>query len=583
MEAAVTTTKQRRLWLAAVVISVFLVHTSSLDNDFVWLDHGDIEEQRAIYPLDRLRFAFVEPFGETGFYRPMVSVAHSIDAAVYGLSPFGFHATNLLLFVATVLAAVCFARYFFLLTTGEAAIAALIFGLHPLSALPAGAISYRPELFAALFTFLAVSMHIRTRSGPVRIVNRIITWVLIFCALFSKESALFWVPALILVWELSRWRSQADDGTEGVHSAAQQSVARWRPARLLFIGECAAIAIYLYLRQIAVPEVWHATGSFLDWSQALGTRLSALGMRLVELISPLAPSLSDATRLQPLLSPACVLTVTAIVVLGYLVYRARSDVRIVRLGWFFAIALAPALNLIPLPRFSSPHYGYLASLAVGVLAVVVWQRLQAMRPALRIMSVAAGVLWLLIAGFNTFRFGFRFENDRTLFAPEVAADPHFLEGHAYLGQYWMEQQQWLQAKEALEAALREPLGIIAYVDRGSAQVNLAGVMIRLGDLSRADSLLHAMSGRVSPGDQLFVDYYMALIALQQGNFSRVIELLVPYQDSWQRGEPLLLLAKALQHLNRTEEAISVLEKALPLLDAERRAKVRTFLQSVRKR
>ena len=78
---------------------------------------------------------------------------------------------------------------------------ALVVGIHPLSWLPAGAISYRPELLATLFTFLAVSLYVRSReSGSLRLgLLAIASFALGLC---SKETVLPWTLALVAAWEV---------------------------------------------------------------------------------------------------------------------------------------------------------------------------------------------------------------------------------------------------------------------------------------------------------------------------------------------------------------------------------------------
>ncbi|MFQ5632442.1 MAG: hypothetical protein ACE5I1_27040, partial [bacterium] len=116
-----------------------LTHASYINNGFAWLDNGDIVQSRAILSMTELLKAFTQPFGETGFYRPLVTIFHSLDFAIYGDWAPGFHLTNVLLHCAAAACAVLFVMAFFSIPIRKSMFAALIFAIHPLSWLPVGA------------------------------------------------------------------------------------------------------------------------------------------------------------------------------------------------------------------------------------------------------------------------------------------------------------------------------------------------------------------------------------------------------------------------------------------------------------
>ena len=548
------------LWLVVLGITL-LTHASYINNDFAGLDHIDIEDGKAIISPSQWYTAFAARYGETGFYRPLVTLTNSVDAAVYGQWPPGFHLTNVLLHLAVVASAVLFLGCFLPLKRREALLAGLIFGVHPLSWLPVGAISYRPELLVTLFTFLAVYFHARARtSGSRKLISFAVVTVLL--GLFSKETALVWIPSFILLWEI---------------------VARvpLKGALPLFLGELCALGMYLFLRVQAVPEIWRASGATLTLSQTVGTRLQVLGERLLELVSPLKPALSDATPVVPLAAFPAILT-ALIVLLGVrIVVRSglRSERSVTVL--FLAIALAPAANIIPLPRFSSPHYGYLAVLATAMLVLLVQRSLDKHIPsASRSLNVAV-IAWLGVMSAVTFSSGFQFRNDLTLFEPEVKREPYFLEGHFYLGNYFMQEGEDDRAAIEFEVALQNSPHMIAYVDRTAALINLGGIRFRQTRFEDAEQLLQLAAENAPAYQMSTIAYNRALVAAQHEDHAAVVALLMQRTYEWDRPEPLLLLAEALGTLGRTEEAVNVLTRALPLLDEQGRRKLRSFIQTQR--
>ena len=106
-------------------------------------------------PLGRLMEAISAPFGNTAFYRPLVTLMLSLDAAIYGLKAWGFHLTNVLLHLCVCAAFAWFVSRFLTVGTGAVMSGVVVAGIHTLSWLPTGAISYRASLLDVLFLLLA--------------------------------------------------------------------------------------------------------------------------------------------------------------------------------------------------------------------------------------------------------------------------------------------------------------------------------------------------------------------------------------------------------------------------------------------
>jgi tetratricopeptide (TPR) repeat protein len=534
-----------------VPIAALLTHASYISNGFAWLDHIDIEQREAIVPLSEWATAFLTRFGETGFYRPMVTLAHSLDLALYGDWAPGFHLTNVLLHAAVAAAAVPFVRCLLPLGRLEAAVAGLVLAVHPLSSLPAGAISYRPELLVSLFTLLAVSFYAHARQTR-RWTSAAGAVGATFLALLAKETAVVTIPALVLLWELTA-----------------QTATPWKKSSGLLIGGGMAIAVWVALRLHAVPDVWRATSTPLSLSQALGTRLAVIGQRLLELVTPLKPDLSDAARIVELGSPSALLPiVVGVGAVGFVLRRGLRSPWSIALG-FVGVALAPALNVVPLPRFSSPHYGYFASLGTGMIALL-GLRAVASWPKLHRTAAAALTVWLAVAAISTFTAGPSYHDDLTLFGPEVARDPLFLEGRSYLGDRLAREEQYEGAAAHYEIALQGSEGVIAFVDGRSVAVNLAGIRLRQERFQEAEALLSAAARDAPPRLRPHIAYNRALVASKTADHARVVALLDEAGADWGRPEPLLLRAQALRRLGRTNEAIETLRRVMPLVDEQRR-------------
>ena len=555
---------QHVLFLTITLILIFIFHLSYLNNGFTWLDHGDIERGRALLSLSSLPTAFTTHFAQTGFYRPLVTILNSLDYSLYKFWAPGYHLTNLLLHLGVSLLAARFISLFFSINHLEKLLIILLVGLHPIGWLPVGAISYRQELLLSFFTLTGIYYHVKARtSGKTKYI--LLTFISFLAALFSKETALFLLPAIILFWELtnvilnevpysgtkskdlSRMRDSSSDklrdSSTPIKSGVGTTITKFT-LRLLF-AEFSVILIYLLLRLHAVPELWRTSSLSLPFPQALATRFTAAGRLLFQLFSPFRPGLSDAVKVSSFNNFGPILLTAAFIFSDSILARRR-----LRSNWSIAltlllITLFPALNIIPLPRFYSPHYGYIMLPAAASLAVL-FLRIFSKKNIFGKISSLGIALWLLVAAVSTFQAGFQFKNDFTLFAPEVSRDDRFAEGHQYLGDYHFRLQNYQLAATHYQSALRENLSVIAFVDRASVMNNLAGVYLALKKLDEADRLLLELSYKPGWSDNQTLLYNRALIATEKEDWQKVIALLRRPDISWTRPEPLLLLEKALQ-------------------------------------
>jgi len=429
---------------------------------------------------------------------------------------------------------------------------ALVVGLHPLTILPVGAISYRQELLVVTFTFLALVTYKKfsdTRKIEWSLVA-VLTWML---ALFSKETALFWVPALILIWEWSQ--------------GAKKKNLNFKD----YLLPTAAVILYCVLHQIATARLWSNQPINLSFSEALGTRLSVFLLRLAELISPFKPSFSDATEIVGFVSQPSALSLLFILTGIVLIIKSGKKSILSRLVLFIFVALLPSLSIIPLPRFSSPHYGLITLPAIGVVGILIYRRLTA--HLTRKIFISAIGLWLLVMTVTTFKAGFRFKNDYTLFSPEVAKDDNFREGHFYLGDYFLRKKDYQSAEKHLEAALRTNPKVIAFIDRNAAMTNLAGVYLALEKYPQAEKLLEELIKNSSGSEKLLALYNLAVIKERRGDYQGIVTLLKDTLGQWSQTQPIILYLKALVKSGNLKEAGVILKDKLNIIDNFKRQEI----------
>lgn len=471
---------------------------------------------------------------------------HALDAALYGPWAPGYHLTNILLHLLAAWSVALLLGAFFELDAARFAAAALLFGVAPAAWLPVGAISYRAELALVAGLGLLVHCHARARRGGQR------RWffgcaLALAMALGAKETAVVVAPALVGLWEL--------------RAARRQRVLSGRRSALLAL-EAALLATYIGARWLAVPRMWRIRPPELGWSEALGTRLWAAGQLMIDVVAPWTPRLSDATEVVGLfdvraLGPSALLLAGTVVALR----TARSS----RAGTLAALGLVlslPALNIVPLPRVRSPHYGYLPTIAwVGVLVVALGAVARRIGARGRIAAQLLIGGWAVAAALANVASGARWRDDAALFGPAVARDPRFAEAHSYLGDSALRAGAIERAGRHYAAALAPHPRTLAYVDRVSVSINLAAVRLRQNRPADAEQLLARAAAHAEPFRRPSIAYNRALIAARGGEDRRAIELLEPYASSFSRPEPLLLLARSLHRRGDRRGALRALRRA----------------------
>lgn len=487
-------------WVWVALILALVTHVLYIPNGFTFLDHNDTEQEQALVPVGEIGSVFFNRFGTTSFYRPLAVYWHTMDFALWGKWPVGYHLTSVVLHILATLTVGVFLARFVGMSFGQSWIGASLFGVSNMSWWAVGRITAQQEELMVIGLLLALIFYVRRSAWSV---------VFVLVALGAKETAVVLFPVMALGHDV---------------------ITKHRLKYALLAALGTAFATYVWLRHIAVPETWRGEYYPLDLWHKVGTNLAILGQLIGKIVTPVKPEMSDAVFVT---SPLSVWPMVALGVgLGLvgMMWGKRKNAQVVVLGLMFGLSWGTAANIVPVPRLNSPHYGYILAVPfVGLIALGLQTKLWRMGVGIWGVIMASTTLW---AGQN-------FKNDLTLFGPEVNSQPYYLEGHYYLGNYLNQQGDLAGAQKQYELGLVDYPGLLAFDPKTAMQINLAGVSLQQGQIERADKLYIEAWDSVSEIDRPYIAFNRALIAYQQQKFTLVIEWLTKYPLDIPQAQALL--------------------------------------------
>lgn len=477
-----------RLTLAcALAALVFAVYGGSLRNGFVHDDHLLVERNvvvRTLDPVEHLSASFWSRWtNETEYYRPIATWSLALDRSIHGLSPRGFHLTNLLLHAGNAILLFLLARRF---SSGTVApfVAAAIFAIHPIQSESVVWVSGRTDLLAAGFVLAATLAAIRASEGAA---SKNVPWlvllaVLTACALLSKEAAVT-VPFFLL----------------GV------TLARGSLRRLLLPGAVAVgvVALYLAARRLVLGAVlgggeaasgnWADILSGLGWFERLPTAVHVAGRYLGLVAYPASLSVDYGPEAVPLVTGfgSVSFALPALACVGGLaaaVFLARRS----PLASFGLAASAGSYLLVSHLVFKAPllmaeRLLYLPMIGISaLLAVAIAETAARLVPARRERAAAVlAALLLLPAAYRASTRTSDWKDDETLFASATRAQPRSLLAWTNLGAEHARRGDLPRASEAFDRALA------IRPTHAPALWRKADLLRRENDLAGAEELLRA--------------------------------------------------------------------------------------------
>ncbi len=447
------TLKRYLFSLLLLLIVVWGVFDNTLLNGFVWDD--------LIYTVNNpvyTRFDVYRIFTTLGNgieYLPVRDLSYALDYLLWGSSPAGFHAINILIYWLTVMAVFSLALSIAALTGVSAEenresralltglVTALLFCVHPIHSEVVSFITCRNALLSTLFFLLSASLYLRFLAAAAPRGGRLYFYagalVCYFCSIFSKATGIILPLILVICVLLCKKRNRI------------KSLLPTVPFFLL------SIAVFFLLTAIA-SEANIIREGFDDWSvngwiTKIVKAVQITIFYLWKLIAPYGYSAEyDVTfAWSPATLPflLCAAVLAALAVLAFCTRKTRPYI-IFGLGWYL-VTLIPVLNFFTTRPIVADRYAFLPSFGFFFIVASAGVELSARinRKLLLAMLIALISVWGGVTiGRNTVWF-----SEQTLWQDTIRVSPRSAKAYTNLGRIYFSKGDYDRAFSLFASAM----------------------------------------------------------------------------------------------------------------------------------
>ncbi|MFZ0687762.1 MAG: tetratricopeptide repeat protein [Terriglobales bacterium] len=506
-----------KVLLTTLILATAVLYSGTLFFDFVWDDGPQIVDNPLIRSWHSLSRVFVSDLWyhtarQQVYYRPFFVAWSIVNYGLAGLRPWGWHLGAILLHIGAMLSVFWLARKLGM-EYWTAALATVIFALHPIHIECVAWISAAADSMVTMFAALAFGAFLKAREpdGTQTLLWRLASLALLACALLTKEMAVSFTGLVgIYIW-LCPGRSERSWATK-----LRGALAGMVPYALVTIG-------YIILRKIVLrntPLQFDPQHGYVDMVITLP---HVLALYLRQLVLPIGLTglyytpYVTSHLLQQFALP--VLLLLAVFGLIYVWARKTGDWVVAFAGCWLFVSLAPALYLRNFGNgdFVRDRYVYLSSIGFCILVAKALRLLPSVQNwsaktvqgaavlALCCGYVAASIpqqaywdsdLLITLRGHELYpensyasiglarQYSIRGAHDRAIALVEDAArrDPDNTYTAFALAEVYIAAGRKTEGRKALEYALRITPG---YEKSETGMASVAALWGRLGDYDRA--------------------------------------------------------------------------------------------------
>ena len=420
--------------LISLLISI--IYSNSLTGEFAFDDEFLIVKNKDIRDIQNIKAVLFHSLKIP--QRPVTSLSFAVDYHFWGLSPQGYHLSNIIFYITSILLLTILVHLILenrLLTT----LFAFFFATHPIHTETVSSLLGRSELLSSIFLTLGFIFYFyfRKKGGKVKILFYLLSVGSYLLAMLSKETGVILVGFIIL-YELCFLKD----------SGFSKKII---PSIPFFACAIVYALFWKYSTHFSVNSFTFLSGSFFSKSLMMVKVASKYILRLFFPVNLCAwYSISPASSfLYPKL--VILLAVITISLSIYLSYRYSRKLFFF-LVWAY-LSFIPISNLILIPgSMMAERWVYIASAGFcGLLAVISEKIFN--KKLYYIISSALLAAIVLFYSIRTVERNSIFKNNFTIFTDIVRCCPGYAPAHNSLGVVLVRQGKYNQAISEFNLAL----------------------------------------------------------------------------------------------------------------------------------
>jgi protein O-mannosyl-transferase len=429
------------LVLAVVTLAVFM---PALDAEFVdWDDHVNLVQNTAYRGISWAHLRWMATTTLMGHYIPLTWLSFGVDYVVWGMDPRGYHFTNVVLHMGSVLTffAVALRLLHRAMALGAgarllgAATAALFFAVHPLRAESVAWVTERRDVLSGLFFLLTILGYLAAQDTPSRTRRRLLlaASVAASVAAVAAKAIVMGLPLVLLILDIYPLRRF--DRAPGGWRRARAVLVEKIPYAIVGAGG-AAVAYYVVKMFTVLTPI-----DAFPWSGRIVMVFYTFWFYVTRTLAPMALSpLYELPAHVSLREPRFALPALAVTAVTIALVALRKRWPAGLAAWAsYIVILAPVSGIVHAGfQLAHDRYSYLSCLGWALLvggAVGALAERREIGGGLRRVALAATGAWLLALAWLGWQQVHVWHDSHALWTHALDSDPECALCHANLAAY----------------------------------------------------------------------------------------------------------------------------------------------------